>query len=138
MTPPEFFLPDAPDWLVAEARATPEVTYETLAMLAGCSPLPASERIYSVTWMHNGEECVATVGRGIETNRPASSRRGTASRTYRSTVLAIFRLGDERVLVTDRDPRQEWHDDWDNPLRYIRPTHEVLFVAAEPNPGERD
>lgn len=136
MTTPEFFLPDAPRWLVEEARTTPEVTYEALAGLAGCSPLPLGERIYSITWHHDGEECTAKVGRGIETHRPESARRKSSSRTYRSTVLAIYRQGGECVIVTDRDPRMMWHDDWDNPLRYLNPVDVTLFAAPEGAPGK--
>lgn len=132
MTAPEFFMPQLPKWLAEEAAASDESAYEALAMLAGCRPLPLGRRIYSITWTHNGEDCTAKVGSRIETRRPASGRRGASSETYRYVVLAIYAVSDsERALVTERDPRMKWHDDWDNPLRYLHPTSETLFSHSE-------
>jgi hypothetical protein len=98
---PPFFVP----------AATPEgqeFVFVELARLAAQAVPQPSERIYSITYDHDGEEWTATVGeslRGVRRNRRRS--KGSLDREIpladAALVLAIF-PGTPYVVVTDSRP----------------------------------
>jgi hypothetical protein len=104
--PPVFFVPDV-------TLDKQEETYANLAQRAG-RPVPKrGERIYSITYTHNGEIWTSTVG---QTSRGISHRtvgRGSKKRdeprrlSDPSTVLAIF-PGNPHLTFTHRARGSTW------------------------------
>jgi len=111
---PKFFVPAVPD-----ADKYEEV-FETLAGLHGFKPPPADRRIYSITFVHDGEEWTATVGErmhGIRLpNRRSRSKKPAFPQPLfdQAVVMAIF-PGDEqfphKVLTNGAQPSK-----WANPF----------------------
>jgi hypothetical protein len=103
----QFFIPgtDPDNW---------EEVYGTLAKLCGRDVPPAGERVYSITFTHEGEVWTATVGETLRGSKTVKRGRSRVERTVplsnRSTVMAIF--PDVPFLV--------WHDGeartWANPF----------------------
>jgi hypothetical protein len=86
---PEFFVP------FVEPQ-NQEASYQEIAKFIGAAPRPLAERIYSMTWRHDGVVWTATVGeklRGvatITTGRGRDRREREVPRSSDDTVLAIF------------------------------------------------
>jgi hypothetical protein len=111
---PKFFVP-----AVADANKYEEV-FEALAKLSGLEPPPADRRIYSITFVHDGEEWTATVGermRGIRLPNPRSrSKKPTTPQPLfdQAVVMAIFPGSGQfphRVLTNGARPSK-----WENPF----------------------
>jgi len=111
---PKFFVPE-----VANADKYEEV-FEALAGLYGFKPPPADRRIYSITFVHDGEEWTATVGErmhGIRLpNRRSRSKRPTTPQPLfdQAVVMAIFPGVDQfphKVLTNGAQPSK-----WANPF----------------------
>jgi len=111
---PSFFVPNV-------ALDKHEEAYAALAKAAGRAPLPLGERIFSISFRHDSEDWVATVGRRL---------RGTKVRSTRSRGQRIERtipLSNPSVVlaILPGVPFLVWHDDtsrvWVNP-----------FLAGEP------
>lgn len=73
-----------------------EAAYQEIAALVGAAARPLENRIYSMTWRHDGETWTATVGetlRGVATvtsGRGREKRYREVPRSSSDTVLAIF------------------------------------------------
>src|SRR5215470_5427933 len=107
---PKFFVP-----AVADADKHEEV-FEALAGLHGLKPPPAERRIYSITFVHDGEEWTATVGErlhGITLPNPRSrSKKPQFPQPLfdQAVVMAIF-PGTEQFphkVLTDGAPGSKW------------------------------
>jgi hypothetical protein len=105
---PKFFVPE-----VADADKYEEV-FEALAKHCGGKPPPPDRRIYSITFVHDGEEWTATVGermRGILLPNPRSRSKKLAtpqSLFDQAVVMAIFPRVEQfphKVLTTVPNPR---------------------------------
>ncbi len=114
-----FFVPNARD-------GKDEELYASLAKTASRSPLPQGERIQSISWTHDGEEWVATVGeqlRGTKTQMRTRQKKRvsvTGRLSDPATVLAIF-PGSPYMVVTNSglDPVRSR---WANPFMAGQPT----------------
>ncbi len=76
---PKFFVPDT-------APSEYEAVYARLAESCGCTVPPVGQRVYSVVWIHSGEEWTATVGECLSGIRRKKAARGKAA--------SIVNLGD--------------------------------------------
>lgn len=87
---PKFFVPE-----VADADKYEEV-FEALAKLFGVNPPPAERRLYSITFVHDGEEWIATVGERMHGTRLPNKRSRSKKPHYpqplfdEAIVMAIF------------------------------------------------
>jgi hypothetical protein len=114
-TPPKFFVPDIP------AEVEQSVWYHNLASFAQQAVPAENERVYSITYTHNGEEWTSAVG---ETSRGMIRRtkgRGVTKREVvdrlsdAAKVLAIF-PGNPYFVVTDKNIVRQVRSDWANPF----------------------
>lgn len=103
-----------------------EEAYRQIAEFVGAAPRPADNRIYSMTWRHDGVVWTATVGetlRGIETvvtgNRQ-NRRERQVPRSTSDTVLAVF-PGSPGLIAHDNKSRY-----WNMPIL----TGEALEVVS--------
>lgn len=104
---PKFFVP---------AGADPdkyEEVFEALAGLHGFKPTPADRRIYSISFVHDGEEWTATVGERLRGVR-LPNRRSRSKKPYypqplsdQAVVMAIF-PGDPHKVLTDGARGSKW------------------------------
>jgi hypothetical protein len=121
----KFFVPKADD-------ETKETIYVDLAGLCRSPVLPANQRVYSITFIHDGEEWTATVGRTLSGTRTRKrQRRGqridvTVNLSDSATVLAIF-SGSPFQVVTDAHPVGGSRSNWGNPFMAGNPSHVELF-----------
>jgi hypothetical protein len=126
---PLFFIPnlDSNDY---EAR---------FAAFAGLArrPVPsASERVYSIVFVHNGEEWTATVGRTLQgLRREPSKKRSQAQQREKhlsdpALVLAIF-PGNPFVVVTNHRNPGNVHSAWKNPFLAGSPGAVKHFARPE-------
>jgi hypothetical protein len=117
---PTFFLPDS-------APAEEETTYARYAEACYLiPPPPLGQRIYSITWKHNGEEWTATVGQCLRGIRRKKASRGRPARqeplSDAAVVQAIFPGVTYRVVTNSAYGSQ-----WVNPLLAGVPTSITLF-----------
>lgn len=109
MEMPRFFVPFA-------EPGKQEEMYAACAALAGTGGRPQNERVYSMTWRHDGVRWTATVGetlRGIETvttGRGRERREREVPRSTDDTVMAIF-PGTPGLIVHDNKSRR-----WNLPI----------------------
>jgi len=114
-TPPKFFVPDIPDGVEQS------VWFRDLAAIAQQAVPPENERVYSITYTHNGEEWTSTVGetsRGMlrrTKGRGATKREVVDRLSDAATVLAIF-PGNPYYVVTDKNIVRQVRSDWANPF----------------------
>lgn len=86
---PEFFIP----FVEAENQ---EEAYRQIAAHIGAAPRALGDRIYSMTWRHDGVVWTATVGETLKgtatvtTGRGRDRREREVPRSTNDTVLAIF------------------------------------------------
>jgi hypothetical protein len=110
-----FFVPRASDAEQAERL------YDAFAEFAGCEPAPRSERVHAVTFVQDGAEWVAEVGRELHGERTTRLlRRGelierTETLTSTSRVLAVY-PGSPFTVVTDAQPITSEPSEWANPF----------------------
>jgi hypothetical protein len=128
-TVPTFFVPHTTNANDAEQA------YSTLAAFAGSRVLPMEERIFAITFHHDGTEWIAEVGstlRGVLNRRRQRSGRMvnvTEHASDRATVLAIF-LGDPYLVVTDARPLGQALSSWVNPFMAGRPLTVTFFQSG--------
>jgi hypothetical protein len=111
-----------------------EAAYAELARWAGRS-LPTGPRIYSITYTHDGEEWIATVGEQLRGHTIADPRARAKMRRFSrpvgdaATVLAIF-PGEPYMVVTDNRLNPNVRSKWENPFMAGRP-RSVTYFAEE-------
>jgi hypothetical protein len=125
MTAPEFFVPEAePD--------ESDSAYAELATLAQRKVPPMMDRIYSITFAHDGTEWTATVGERLkghtiaDPRARAKMRRIERPRSDSATVLAIF-AGSPYMVVTDGGAIAGGRTAWENPFMAGHPTSVTFF-----------
>ena len=117
--PPTFFVPNA-------SQEAQEATYAGLAARCNRPVPPAGERIYSISFEHNGEVWQATVGQTLSGTKVKT--RKVKGRTISNEhalsdpamVLAIF-PGSPFVVVTNRGLVEGVRSQWENPFLAGRP-----------------
>lgn len=122
---PQFFIPGA-------TRKDQEELYATYAKWCD-RPVPtAAERIYSITYVHEGDHWTATVGKTLSgTGRAKKTQRGSPSERPRflsdpARVLAIF-PGNPYLVVTNYRIAASVRSAWENPFMAGRPTSVTYF-----------
>ena len=127
---------DAPAFFVPGVHpADLEKAYAELARFAGRSVLEPDERIYSVTFRHDGEEWTATVGEQLRGHTIADPRaRAQYRRISRpvsdeATVWAIF-AGRPYVVVTDSRSSPTVRSAWENPFLAGQPESVTYFPTS--------
>jgi hypothetical protein len=130
-------MPAAPPFFVP-AATTPEEQESVYASFAAwCSrPVPdLGARIYSITWIHNGEQWTATVGERLHGTKQQFARtRGrrvehTVPLSDPALVLAIF-PGVPFFVVTNHRIVGNIGSAWENPFMAGSPTSVVRFSAT--------
>ncbi len=127
MEAPPFFVPSAkPD--------RQEEAYAGFAKWCGRAVPQRTDRVYSITFAHDGEEWTATVGQALHGVRRRYSRKG-GSRTERviglrdpATVLAIF-PGYPYLVVTNHGLAPNVGSAWVNPFMAGQPSSVTHFSA---------
>lgn len=121
----QFFLPSAP----ADKQ---EETYAGLAKLVG-RPVPSSDaRIYSITYIHDGAEWIATVGEKLHGHTIADPRaRAKKRRTEKpvgdsAVVVAIF-PSVPFLVFTDGGHGAGGRSAWENPFMAGQPISVTYF-----------
>ncbi|HEY1077085.1 MAG TPA: hypothetical protein VGE51_10395 [Fontimonas sp.] len=124
---PRFFLP-------ASSTETAEADFATLAAFAKRAVPTLSQRVYSITYLHNGVEWTATVGEALQGIRSAMTRGGNSEFSGGTTVsdpavvLAIF-PGDPYLVVTNHDFVGSTGSRWENPFMAGRPLSVRRFAS---------
>ncbi|HTX08330.1 MAG TPA: hypothetical protein VME22_06945 [Solirubrobacteraceae bacterium] len=124
---PDFFVPDVPN---DEA----ERTLATLAELAGSAVPPPDRRPYRATWMHDGQEWTAEVGKrlhGVQVHRTSRGHPGKRLNDG-ARVLAIF----PGRVVTDARPVGQVPSAWANPFFTGECDKIEYFTVGEGSPDE--
>jgi len=120
---PPFFLPDvAPD--------SQELSYSEFARWSQRPAPSLAERVYSVTWTHNGEDWTATVGerlRGTKRRRARNGAEHTEYLTDPAMVLAIL-PGNPSLVFTNAN--NDVRSAWSNPINIGRSKSIVLFAPS--------
>lgn len=104
-----------------------EEAYAEIAQFIGAGAHAPGQRIYAMTWMHNGVEWTATVGdtlRGTETKKIGRGRAATYQdipRRTDDTVLAIY-SGAPYMIAHDNKSRY-----WNLPILAGEPSRVVMF-----------
>lgn len=125
MKAPEFFVPKA-------EPGEQESAYVELAAWAQRQVPPAKDRVYSITFEHDGVEWTATVGERLKGHTIANPRaRAKMRRIERprgdsATVLAIF-AGPPYIVVTDGGAITGGSTAWANPFMAGQPTSATHF-----------
>jgi hypothetical protein len=130
--PPAFFVP----------AATPEnleSVYADFAKMCRSAVPPVEQRIYSITYTHDGEDWTATVGKNLTGVRHKTSRvKGVkVEREERlsdpALVLAIF-TGNPFFVVTNHRLVGNVGSRWENPFMAGRPSSVTYFSPAPEQP----
>ena len=131
-------MPENPTFFVP--AATPEnreSVYASFAEWCKC-PVPTLEkRIFSITYVHDGEEWTATVGESLRGTRLRTSRSGgrkterTSHLSDPAIVLAIF-PGSPFMVVTNHRIAGNVGSAWENPFFVGRPTSISYFSVTKP------
>jgi hypothetical protein len=104
-----------------------EPAYAVLAALANVAPPTHKDRVYSITWKHDGIEWTATVGENLKGSQTITKGRGhlqrviTIPHSSSDTVLAVFR-GLPFVIVHDNRSRT-----WNLPIYAGKPSRIIPF-----------
>jgi hypothetical protein len=112
--PPAFFVP-------AATPENQESVYAEFAKQAGRSALPVIDRIYSITYRHDGEEWTATVGEklkgvGYKTSRVKGEKiEKEFGLSDPAVVLAIF-PGNPYIVITNHRIPRNVGSRWENPF----------------------
>ena len=125
---PAFFIPGIDPSSQEEAYAEP-------ARFAQRSVPDHGERIYSITFPHDGEEWTGTVGEQLRGRTIADPRARAQSRRFsrpvsdEATVWGIF-PGNPYVVVTDSRSNPAVRSAWENPFLAGRPESVTYFTDA--------
>jgi hypothetical protein len=117
---PKFFIPGMD-------AAQAEKTYQGMAKHSGANP--NADRVFSITFEHNGETWTATVGEKLRGFK-AVVKRGRESMQQKgdnATVWAIF-PGNPYVVYTSAIPTGPDRSAWANPFMAGHPTRVQLFA----------
>lgn len=118
---PKFFVPDA-------APGEYETIYARAAESCGCAVPPLGQRVYSITWIHSGEEWTATVGECLSGVRHKKAARGKKASVVNlgdpAKVQMIFR-GDQTYRVVTN---WAYGSRWVNPFLTGVPLSVILFT----------
>jgi hypothetical protein len=115
-----FFVPNA------EPQDQEQAYLELTSWVNAAVPGPTN-RVYSITWKHDGTEWTATVGKQLNGTQTITKGRGrqqrtmTVPRSSSDTVLAIF-LGVPFIIVHDDRSRT-----WNQPIYAGSPSRIVHF-----------
>jgi len=119
---PNFFVP-----LIDNTDQEP--AYQEMARLYGAGIPAPGDRVYSISWRHNGTLWTATVGeelRGVETvtkGRGRTRKEIEVPRSTSDTVLAIF-PGLPFIIAHDNRSRV-----WNTPIYAGNPSSVVRFTS---------
>ena len=123
--PPSFFMPYVDD-------ETAELQYAKWSAARGLDVVSRPERIYSITFVHDGGEWTATVGELLRgESRKMVTRRGqrveqTTALRDAATVMAIF-PGSPYIVYTDKGRDPNTTSRWLNPFMAGQPTSVIRF-----------
>lgn len=126
---PHFFIPEI-------APENFEPAYAELARWCSRRVPTFEERIYSITFVHDGEEWVAAVGQKLEGKKLPDYRRRTKQRFYEqkvfdpAVVLAIFPGYPYLVATNHRLNGRGVGSNWENPFLVGQPKSVVLFSSS--------
>ena len=126
---PQFFVPDVPD------ESNESAWYQILAAFAQQPVPPERERVYSISYTHNGEEWTSTVGETSRGFRQRTIGRGAKKREAidrladPAKVLAIF-PGNPYFVVTDKDLVSRVRSDWANPFMMGRDSIKSIVLFS--------
>lgn len=115
------------------SAADAERAYEQLAKICHSTPPPPGERVYSITFKHNGERWVATVGeRLVGTKTHVSKSKGVrkeyeVSLSDPAVVVAIF-PGNPYLVFTGTESGTG-RSAWENPFMAGSPSAVTYFRA---------
>jgi hypothetical protein len=121
----EFFVPAATTENIDEV-------YTSFAKMCHASVPPPDRRIYSIRFIHDGEEWIATVGEKLRGTRTRTRQRGgrnvdvTNQLSDAATVLAIF-SGTPYLVVTNARPITGIVSAWVNPFMAGQPESVTFF-----------
>lgn len=122
---PYFFVPGATSDNVKKV-------YADFSEWCGCPVPPQEERIYSITFVHDGEEWTATVGKTLS-GKTLPNPRSRRKRTHHvrklgdpATVLAIF-AGVPYSVVTNHRLAGSVGSAWENPFLVGNPKRVICF-----------
>ena len=127
-TAPQFFVP-------ASTPESQEEVYAQMAQSYRAEPLPMAERIYSISFEHDGDHWTATIGESLRGLRRRTSGRGSQRREIEekladpAIVLAIF-SGNPYLVLTDGRPVTAKVSAWANPFMAGRPSSVRLFSLS--------
>ena len=122
---PAFFVP-------AATLDNQESVYADFAKWCKCPVPKQGERIYSITFVHDSEEWIATVGEHLHGTRRRTSRsqgkkiERTTQLSDRATVLAIF-SGAPYIVVTNHRIAEDVGSAWENPFFSGKPISVSYF-----------
>jgi hypothetical protein len=123
--PPVFFVPHA-------EPEKQEAVFADLAKYASRPVLALSQRVYSISFTHDGEHWKATVGEALSGKRPEGrDRKGNLKTREQSlsdpaVVLAIF-PGVPYVVVTTQYLAGNIRSKWENPFFVGKPSSITYF-----------
>ena len=126
--PPAFFVP-------AATVDKQESVYAELAEFGRSFVAPIQQRIYSITYTHEGDEWTATVGESLIGVRYQTSRiKGVKIDRKQhlgdpAIVLAIF-AGHPYIVVTNHRLAGNVGSRWENPFMAGRPTSITYFQST--------
>lgn len=130
-------MPEAPQFFVP--AATPdnqESVYASFAKWCGRAVPSLERRVYSITFVHNGDEWTATVGESLSGRRFRTVRsRGVKLEREQpvsdsAIVLAIFPGVPYMVVTNHRIGGRDVGSAWENPFFAGEPTSVSFFSPA--------
>jgi hypothetical protein len=125
----EFFVP------FTTSMADAEAAYEQLAKMCHRAPPPKDQRIYSITFSHNGQIWEATVGqrlrgREVKTTKAKGVRREhEISLSDPAVVVAIY-PGAPYFVATALEPNTG-RSAWENPFMAGQPSSVAYFGQTQ-------
>lgn len=125
---PAFFVPTS----AIDTPIDEEALYTGLAARCGLRPLSPDQRIYSVRYVHDGEEWTATVGETLHGIRRRTRGRGRQKTEYTvpvsdaAVVLAIF-PGVPYIVMTNKGLKEGVYSAWENPFYAGQPKAVTYF-----------
>ena len=132
-------MPEAPTFFLPTVKPEKqEAMYAELARICQSAMPIWTKRIYSLRFLHNGEEWTATVGRSLAGVRYRSVRRRGQRVDLRdslsdpATVLAIFE-GSPYMVATDHGLLRNVGSEWASPFMAGQPEG-ITYFSPSPSP----